>query len=1042
MKRLIHISSLILLLMGGFATAAELHVSPTGPYTTIQSAIDAAAEGDVVKVADGTYTGVGNRNLTFRGKAITVRSENGPDNCIIDCQRSGRGFGFYNGEKRDSEVDGFTIREGRADYGGGIDCYYASPTIVNCVIRDCHADMDGGAIACFESNPLETNANKADPWIFNCLLVNNSAGGYGGGAISCDGSSAWITACTLVGNTTSGDGGGVYCYYNADARIRYSILVDCGSYAVYEADDSSNPLVKYCLFYNNEPNDYYDLSGFLGGRGLSGGDAINALTPDTSVNEGNIDGDPLFRTGPLGDYYLSQVVAGQLADSSCVDAGSGAAGPLAGYTTATNNTLEGTSTLDLGYHYTDTGPVGTYGVVASVDVATPYGTVSADRPGPYQQYSEVLLMAMPDYGYEVERWSGDVDGTPFLNVDDPCHNIVTLLEPRTHNATVRFKERVPWELTTYVEGGVGGAIDPCGVTVQFEGVRVKLTAIPDLGYTVKRWEGTENDASVDLINYVTLYSDRTVYVEFIASDVYLDTRVDPNTPYGRIRPRSGYRLLDLAGASPVEITALPDEGYRVETWYINDEPFLDPGDRDHISLVMDEDKEVVVRFEVRPFYHLTTTVVGGQGELLPESGPQYGGQTITLTAVPADGWRVRQWTGTDDDSSLEATNTVFLDSDKEVTVEFEEGLPYNTVWVANPLTGEPYPRSSLYKNPYPTIQAAIDAAVSAFPGYEGDEEASPFPLPELPNLPGDIVLVADGVYKGDGNKDLVFFSEDNDRGLTGVLLGDPPWAAADRIGDYKVITVRSEHGPESCIIDCEGSGTGFSFSNLEWNDAVVEGFTIKNGSGFLGGALNVTGPSGPVFRNCIITDCSAANGGGVYFEGLADDDTTYGDLLEEAEAVADAAEEAAEATDPPFMDFDLNLTAMATRIWANVYAGLVEGVSAPDTNRPTLSNCKVTGNTSDGHGGGIYCSTNASPVVMSTEISHNEAGGGGLPGAHGGGVYCAETGGTPPAFINCLITGNSSTEIGGTMSLGLMEARFPSAVSPLANQARLSQTVS
>ncbi|GAH31605.1 unnamed protein product, partial [marine sediment metagenome] len=265
---------------------------------------------------------------------------------------------------------------------------------------------------------------------------------------------------------------------------------------------------------------------------------------------------------------------------------------------------------------------------------TPYGTVSADRPGPYQQYGEVLLTATPDYSYEVERWSGDVAGTPFLNVDDPCHNIVMLLEPRTHNATVRFKERVPWALTTVVVNGVGGTIDPCGVTVQFEGLMVRLTAIPELGYAVRSWTGTDNDACVGLINYVTLYSNRTVYVEFTASDVYLDTRVDPDTPYGRIRPRSGYQPLDLLGVSPVEITALPDEDYRVGTWYINGEPFLDPNDPCHISVIMDEDKEVVVRFASKTVYYLTTTVVGGQGELLPESGLQYGDETITLTAVP------------------------------------------------------------------------------------------------------------------------------------------------------------------------------------------------------------------------------------------------------------------------------------------------------------------------------------------------------------------------------------------------------------------------
>ena len=84
------------------------------PYPTIQSAINAAVDGDTVIVAPGTYTGLGNRNIDFLGKAITVRSENGPENCIIDCQNSGRGFYFHTSEGPNSVLDGLTITNGIA----------------------------------------------------------------------------------------------------------------------------------------------------------------------------------------------------------------------------------------------------------------------------------------------------------------------------------------------------------------------------------------------------------------------------------------------------------------------------------------------------------------------------------------------------------------------------------------------------------------------------------------------------------------------------------------------------------------------------------------------------------------------------------------------------------------------------------------------------------------------------------------------------------------------------------------------------------------
>ncbi len=123
-------------------------------YSTIQAAIDAAISGDTIIIDPNTYTGPGNRDLDFGGKAITVRSINPNDPCvvaatIIDCNGSAaephRGFFFNSGEGSDSILDGLAIINGYGPAvsfpensgGGGIFCYASSPTIRNCVIRDC-----------------------------------------------------------------------------------------------------------------------------------------------------------------------------------------------------------------------------------------------------------------------------------------------------------------------------------------------------------------------------------------------------------------------------------------------------------------------------------------------------------------------------------------------------------------------------------------------------------------------------------------------------------------------------------------------------------------------------------------------------------------------------------------------------------------------------------------------------------------------------------------------------------------------------------------
>ncbi|MBX9737731.1 MAG: hypothetical protein K2X32_12480 [Phycisphaerales bacterium] len=60
--------ALLLALAGGGSsvTAAELLVP--GQFTSLQSAIDAAASGDVIRLAPGTYTG----SFSINGKSITI----------------------------------------------------------------------------------------------------------------------------------------------------------------------------------------------------------------------------------------------------------------------------------------------------------------------------------------------------------------------------------------------------------------------------------------------------------------------------------------------------------------------------------------------------------------------------------------------------------------------------------------------------------------------------------------------------------------------------------------------------------------------------------------------------------------------------------------------------------------------------------------------------------------------------------------------------------------------------------------------------------
>ena len=235
-------------------------------FPTIQEAIDAAIDGDEILLADGVHRGEGNRDIDFRGKAILLRSENGPEKCIIDCEGKGKGFYFHSNESRNSVLEGITLKNGFVPpmwpdlaVGGGITCQGASPTIMRNIITG----NTGSGIYCI---------GPSAPVIKSNMIVNNIADWGGCGIYAAEGSAPVIINNTIVGNP----GGGIRAWGGAAT-------------------------VANCIIWGN-------------GEDIGGARPRNCCIPGIEEGDGNISFYPYFVDPLNGDYRLQSY-------SPCIDAG-------------------------------------------------------------------------------------------------------------------------------------------------------------------------------------------------------------------------------------------------------------------------------------------------------------------------------------------------------------------------------------------------------------------------------------------------------------------------------------------------------------------------------------------------------------------------------------------------------------------------------------------------------------------------------------------------------------------------------------------------
>lgn len=283
--------------------------TPEKAKRTINAGVAAAGTNWTVIVRDGTYVLT---NCVTVSRYMTVRSEHGATNCVVDGNGTNRCFHL-----NDGTIDGFSITGGHVYNDEGAGVYIEDGTVRNCRIYRNTADGTGA----------QGDGAGVSVWLWyamieNCLIYSNTAHNNGGGVqLRVGGDFQTVRNCLILGNTADW-GGGIYATTYGISRNTCSIENSTiarntatgtggGGVYLYNGAGVGVPMsarIRNSILYFNSAVDgaNYKAAGIIG-LTLD----FNCCTPALS-GTGNIAGDPLF----LGtnDFHLAET-------SPCINAG-------------------------------------------------------------------------------------------------------------------------------------------------------------------------------------------------------------------------------------------------------------------------------------------------------------------------------------------------------------------------------------------------------------------------------------------------------------------------------------------------------------------------------------------------------------------------------------------------------------------------------------------------------------------------------------------------------------------------------------------------
>ena len=191
------------------------------------------------------------------------------------------------------------------------------------------------------------------------------------------------------------------------------------------------------------------------------------------------------------------------------------------------------------------------------------------------------------------------------------------------------------------------------------GKDIALRATPNEGYKFVQWSGASTETNPEIV--VNITEDKTFTATF-AEDIVTYTLATSVTGSGTITPSSG----TFQEGQSVTLVAEPIHGYQFVSWGGDAS-----GTNKEVDIVMDANKTVTATFE--PITYNLTVVQPVNGTISPTGGTYNLGESVELTAEPADGFTFGYWTI--DASGHTSPMSITMNANMTVSAVFLETVP-------------------------------------------------------------------------------------------------------------------------------------------------------------------------------------------------------------------------------------------------------------------------------------------------------------------------------------------------------------------------------